>query len=140
MEEGFVFYGDNAVIESLQCRRCRRRKFRGELCVASPAHDYAPPPFRQHTSALMALFFHIQHCFIFFMFIHLSFFNLFMIGVFYETFIISRVFLVVVLFLDAPSHLYKRSCPSVRRSRVILRPVLGASCAVYPALFSFFAL
>ena len=42
-------------------------------------------------------------------------------------------------FLDAPSHLYKRSCPSVRPSvrpsRVIFTHVLGASCAVYPALF-----
>ena len=46
-------------------------------------------------------------------------------------------------FLDAPSHLYKRVCPSVRPSvrpsvgpsRVIFRRVLGASCAVYPALF-----
>ena len=50
-------------------------------------------------------------------------------------------------FLDAPPHLYKRSCPSVRRSvrrsvrpsvrpsPVIFRRVLGASCAVYPALF-----
>ena len=37
--------------------------------------------------------------------------------------------------LDAPSHLYKRLCPSVRLSRVIFRRVLGASCAVYPALF-----
>ena len=55
------------------------------------------------------------------------------------------------LFLDAPSHLYMRSCPSVgpsvrpsvRRSvgpsRVIFEgekyAILGASCAVYPALF-----
>ena len=46
-------------------------------------------------------------------------------------------------FLDAPSHLYKRSCPSVRRSvrpsvrpsPVLFKHVLGASCAVYPALF-----
>ena len=50
-------------------------------------------------------------------------------------------------FLDAPSHLYKSVCPSVRKSvgpsvgpyfrlcRVIFRCVLGASCAVYPALF-----
>ena len=50
-------------------------------------------------------------------------------------------------FLDAPSHLYKRSClsigPSVRRSvgpsvpRYFRRwkvHILGASCAVYPAL------
>ena len=52
-------------------------------------------------------------------------------------------------FLDAPSHLYKRLCPSVgpsvrpsvrpsaRLSRVIFRRLLGASCAVYPALFFF---
>ena len=50
-------------------------------------------------------------------------------------------------FLDAPSHLYKRVCPSVRLSvgpsvrrsvrpsPVIFKRVLGASCAVYPALF-----
>ena len=36
-------------------------------------------------------------------------------------------------FLDAPSHLYKRVCPSVRPSVVIFRRVLGASCAVFPA-------
>ena len=51
-----------------------------------------------------------------------------------------------VSFLDAPSHLfnYKRLCPSVgpsvrpliRPSPVIFKRVLGASCAVYPALFS----
>ena len=54
-------------------------------------------------------------------------------------------------FLDAPSHLYMRSCPSVgpsvRRSVRPLVPryfrrwksrILGASCAVYPALFWFF--
>ena len=51
-------------------------------------------------------------------------------------------------FLDAPSHLYKRSCPSVclsvspsvcpsvRLARVFFRRVLGASCAVYPALLT----
>ena len=38
--------------------------------------------------------------------------------------------------LDAFSHLYKKMCPSVRPSPVIFRRVLGASCAVYPALFS----
>ena len=46
-------------------------------------------------------------------------------------------------FLLIPSHLYKRSCPSVgpsvpcyfRRWKV---RILGASCAVYPALFSIF--
>ena len=45
-------------------------------------------------------------------------------------------------FSDAPSHLYKRLCPSVRRSvrpsvgpsPAIFKRVLGASCAVYPAL------
>ena len=40
-------------------------------------------------------------------------------------------------FLDAPSHLYKRTCPpvrpSVRPSRVIF--LGGAFCAVYPAFF-----
>ena len=45
---------------------------------------------------------------------------------------------IKVTFLDAPSHLYKRSCPSVRRpvgpSPVISKRVLGASCVVYPAL------
>ena len=51
------------------------------------------------------------------------------------------------MFLDAPSHLCKRLCPSVgpsvrrsvRWSRVIFvgekHAILGASCAVYPALF-----
>ena len=51
-----------------------------------------------------------------------------------------------ISFLDAPSYLYKRSCPSVRPS---VRPyvpfyfrrwkvrILGASCAVYPSLFFF---
>ena len=48
-------------------------------------------------------------------------------------------------FLDALSHLYKRSCPSVRRSVGPYVPcyfrrwkvrILGASCAVYPALFT----
>ena len=39
-------------------------------------------------------------------------------------------------FLDAPSHLYKRVCPSVRRSVTpSLRRVLGASYAEYSALF-----
>ena len=51
-------------------------------------------------------------------------------------------------FLDAPSHLYKRSCPSVGPSvRSSVGPsvpcyfrrwsvrILGVSCAVYPALF-----
>ena len=46
------------------------------------------------------------------------------------------------LFLDAPSHLYKRVYPSVRPSvrpsPVIFRRVLGASCAVYPALFMWY--
>ena len=44
-------------------------------------------------------------------------------------------------FLDAPSHLYKSSCLSVRplvpcyfRRRKVC--ILGTSCAVYPALFS----
>ena len=41
-----------------------------------------------------------------------------------------------VPFLDAPSHLYKRLCPSVRPSPVIFKRDLGASCAVYPALFA----
>ena len=54
-------------------------------------------------------------------------------------------------FLDAPSHLYKRSCPSVGPSvRSSVGPsvpcyfrrwkvrILGASCAVYPALFILF--
>ena len=48
-----------------------------------------------------------------------------------------------VPFLDAPSHLYKRSCPSVRRSvcpsvgssRVIIE---GEKYAVYPALLDAF--
>ena len=44
------------------------------------------------------------------------------------------------VFLDAPSYLYKRVClsvgPSVRPSPVIFGRVLGASCAVYPALFN----
>ena len=43
------------------------------------------------------------------------------------------------MLLDAPSHLYKRACPSVRPSvrpsPVIFKHVLGASCAMYPALF-----
>ena len=47
-------------------------------------------------------------------------------------------------FLDAPSLLFKRVClyvrPSVRPSVSILKNavyrLLGASCAVYPALFS----
>ena len=47
----------------------------------------------------------------------------------------------IISFLDAPSHLYKRSClsvrPSVRPSPVIFRRVLGAPCAVYPALFAY---
>ena len=67
----------------------------------------------------------------------------------------SKVDLMYTLFLDAPSHLYMRSCPSVRPSvrrsvcpsvrlsvcpsRVFFRRwkvrILGASCAVYPALF-----
>ena len=47
-------------------------------------------------------------------------------------------------FLDAPSHLYMRLCPSVRPSVRRSVPcyfrrwkvrILGASCAVYPALF-----
>ena len=41
-------------------------------------------------------------------------------------------------FLDATTHLYKRSCPSVGPSvglsSVIFEGTLGASCAVYPAL------
>ena len=61
--------------------------------------------------------------------------------------------LFILYFLDAPSHLHKRVCSSVcpsvrpsvdpsvrmsvRPSRVIFRRVLGASCAVYPALFLF---
>ena len=53
-------------------------------------------------------------------------------------------------FLDAPSHLYKRSCPSARPSvRASVRRsvpcyfwrwkvrILGASCAVYPSMFFF---
>ena len=45
-----------------------------------------------------------------------------------------------ITFLDAPSHLYKRSCLSVRLNvpryfRRWKERVLGASCAVYPALF-----
>ena len=39
-------------------------------------------------------------------------------------------------FLDAPSHFYKRLCPSVRPQLCIFNRVLGASCAVCPALFS----
>ena len=38
---------------------------------------------------------------------------------------------MIHLFLDAPSHLYKRSCPSVRRS---VGPSVGPS--VSPVLFS----
>ena len=53
------------------------------------------------------------------------------------------LFFPLSLFLDAPSHLYKRWCqsvrPSVRPSPVIFKRVLGASCAVYPALFFFFS-
>ena len=57
----------------------------------------------------------------------------------------ERVATFTSWFLDAPSHLYMRVCPSVRPSvgpqvrlsRVIFRRVLGASCAVYPALFFF---
>ena len=49
-----------------------------------------------------------------------------------------------VSFLDAPSHLYKRLCPSVgpyvpcyfRRWKA---RILGASCAVYPALLDAFS-
>ena len=49
-------------------------------------------------------------------------------------------FILVGVFLDSPSHLYKRVCPSVRPS---VRPSvsikekrgLGASYAVYPVLF-----
>ena len=49
-----------------------------------------------------------------------------------------------LIFLDAPSHLYMRLCPSVRPSvarsvspsPVIFKRALGASCAVYPALFN----
>ena len=33
-------------------------------------------------------------------------------------------------FLDAPLHLYKRSCPCYFRRKVC---TIGASCAVYPA-------
>ena len=41
-----------------------------------------------------------------------------------------------VSFLDAPSHLYKRVCPSVRPSGTpSLRRLLGASYAEYSALF-----
>ena len=41
----------------------------------------------------------------------------------------------IALFLDAPSHLYKRVCPSVRRSVTpSLRGLLGASYAEYSAL------
>ena len=59
--------------------------------------------------------------------------------------IVGRVLIcqILAMFLDAPPHLYKRSCPSVRRSvgpsvpryfrRWTVR-ILGASCAVYPAL------
>ena len=55
----------------------------------------------------------------------------------------SRRFAYQSSFLDAPSHLYKRVCPSVcssvrpsvRPSPVDFRCVLGTSCAVYPALF-----
>ena len=54
----------------------------------------------------------------------------------------SCTFVVLVLFLDAPSHLYKRVCPSVRPSVSILKNavyrVLGASYAGYPALFFLF--
>ena len=46
-------------------------------------------------------------------------------------------------FLDAPSHLYKRLCPSIGPSvgpsvpsYFQTRTILGASCAVYPALFA----
>ena len=50
---------------------------------------------------------------------------------------------IYISFLDAPSHLYKRVClsvgPSVRPSvSCYFRRVLGASCAVYPALFQSF--
>ena len=49
-------------------------------------------------------------------------------------------FLDFWIFLDAPSHFYKRVCPSfgpsVRPSPVIFRRVLGASCAVHPTLFT----
>ena len=66
-----------------------------------------------------------------------------------------RDFMLAHLFLDAPSHLYKRMfpsvCPSLRKSvcpnRVIFEGekyavghslrMLGASCTVYPALFAF---
>ena len=61
-----------------------------------------------------------------------------------ECFILDRLHLLNLL--DATTHLYKRSCPSVRRSvgpsvpryfrRWTVR-ILGASCAVYPALFFF---
>ena len=54
------------------------------------------------------------------------------------------LWLLFIAFLDAPSHLYKRSCPSVGPSvgpyvpcyfRRWKRRILGASSTVYPALF-----
>ena len=56
---------------------------------------------------------------------------------------VMRSHSLVVLFLDAPSHLYKRVCPSVRRSvrpsPVIFRRVLGTSYVLYPASFFYIA-
>ena len=65
---------------------------------------------------------------------------------FFSFFLRFYFFVFFSFFLDAPSHLYKRVCPSIRPyvgpsvgpSRVIFRRALGASCAAYPALFSFF--